>query len=664
MSALARLGLISGLLLETMIVSAQEGQVGRAEASAPAAARLPTTGACCRCSVCTVETEQACWELGGAWQGENTTCDPSPCVVVYCAPGAEVCDEYISRVQIGTVDNPSGCEAGQYADYTYLSTDLPIGPATSLTVTNGNPIWSADVCSVWIDWNHDCIVDDYAPEALGDLSGVGPYDFSITVPDTALPGPARLRIRIDYSNADPEPCGTAQYGEVEDYTVVVVELPGACCWPDGACTIETQSACGGYWGGAGSACANADCDNNGVDDYCDLNPVPWCRDADGNGILDDCEPDCNGNGVPDTCEAPGGCDVGQCDWCYPDTCGTGPDCNNNGVLDDCDVANGTSCDCQGDGIPDECQLWVEGPPITVRWDDGSSENSIGLNGGGELCWMQHFVAPAGVILGIQTCFGTPSDPNSSGVNAGQMVRVYVWSDPNGDGNPADAVFLSEATGVVEAGSIDTDVFQTIPINQPIDGSFFIGASVVTSTGDPAPMDQSAYQYDQAWVAFNTVPFDPSNVAANLYNMTDIGYPCNFLLRARASFGLVPNDCNEDGIPDECDVGVEWGGYCAGQGPPCFPGLCAIDCSLSGNPCLDGGDLNNDLLVNMDDYWVFMAAFGTCVGQPGYNASADIDGDGCITLVDYQMWRCYYEQANGKEFVLPKPKPLTMPGVAK
>ena len=61
---------------------------------------------------------------------------------------------------------------------------------------------------------------------------------------------------------------------------------------------------------------------------------------------------------------------------------------------------------------------------------------------------------------------------------------------------------------------------------------------------------------------------------------------------------------------------------------------------------------------------FIDAFGTCVGNPKYNASADMDSDGCVTLVDYQIWRIFYKMANGKDFVPPKPKPLPKPGLAR
>ena len=932
------------------------------------------TGACCLPSGdCIVINASGCTAQSGIYQGDDVSCDDVVCEQFYCDAGAIYCDEYISRVQIDVIDNPSGCGVGQYEDYTDLGpATVTYGVGTALTVTNGNPIWSSDICSVWIDWNQDCVFDDVT-EVIGDVNGVGPYVFNITPPPSALPGPTCMRIRIDYANSNPQPCGNSTYGEVEDYTVVIRELEGVCCWPEGACTIEPASACGGYWAGANTACANEDCNSNGIDDFCEIE-TGLCRDADRNGILDDCDADCNSNGIPDVCELAGGCEVGECGLCYmgvcglgddcqangvldacdiadgtsadcqsdgipdecqlgpggggvslqiddgssennwgltaggelcwinhfdaggpasvagisvcfgtpahpnssgvspgaavrvylwsdpnqdgnpadavflgegtgvveagsidtdivqvvafaapiavngsffagasvvttsgypapaddngwtgppdqafltfnsvplnpttitanlypmsalgfpqtvflvrtgggggdcnengvPDACdvppicegpdcsldcqpdlipdecqlegndcnengrpddcdiasgwsldcqpdgipdecqlegndcngnlvpddcdlasGTSQDCNDNGIPDECDIASGASCDCQGDGIPDECQLWVKDRDLLV-WDDGSTENSLGLTAGGELCWMHHFNATqGGVIQKIWTCFGTPLYPGSSGVTPGAAFRVYVWSDPNGDGNPNDAVFLGEASGVVSGGSIDTDVLQSVAIDIPIPAnlSFFVGASVVTTGGNPAPMDENGFQYGKSWLAFNQVPFNPTNFV-NLYKMTDIGYPCNWLLRTEVSYGAPPNDCDENGIPDECDIGAEWGGYCEGQGG-CWPDECGSDWNHNGIPesCDDCGDLNYDAAVNLDDYWIFLSAYGTCLGAPNYNPAADLDGDGCVTLADYHAWRMCYLMANGKEFVAPKPQPMPSP----
>ncbi|MDP7005317.1 MAG: hypothetical protein QF718_03805 [Phycisphaerales bacterium] len=96
-----------------------------------------------------------------------------------------------------------------------------------------------------------------------------------------------------------------------------------------------------------------DCNNNGVDDTCDITNGTSFDDND-NGIPDECEfPDCNGNGIDD------GQDIadGTSDDCNmngtPDECETDNDCNENGVPDDCETFD----DCNGNGIPDECEIF-------------------------------------------------------------------------------------------------------------------------------------------------------------------------------------------------------------------------------------------------------------------------------------------------------------------
>ena len=87
---------------------------------------------------------------GGTWQSDvaidNTRLvagggsDPNP-PSGYCASnGQSVADEYISRVQIGSINNASGAGAGGYQDFTNLSTNL--SGSTSITIT---PTWTGTV---------------------------------------------------------------------------------------------------------------------------------------------------------------------------------------------------------------------------------------------------------------------------------------------------------------------------------------------------------------------------------------------------------------------------------------------------------------------------------------------------------------------------------------
>ncbi len=54
-----------------------------------------------------------------------------------------------------------------------------------------------------------------------------------------------------------------------------------------------------------------------------------------------------------------------------------------------------------------------------------------------------------------------------------------------------------------------------------------------------------------------------------------------------------------------------------------------------------GDLNHDGKIDMGDYLLFKASLGKCSGQAGFNAEADYDGDGCVTLSDYRIWYGHY-----------------------
>jgi len=133
----------------------------------------------------------------------------------YC-DGSGGCDEYISNVEVGEINNSSDCT--EYGDYTNLSTTMNAGDSYPITITNGNS-WNGDECMIWVDWNQNEEFDDN--EAISTNGGPDVYTANIIPPDDAVGGSTRMRIRLQYYGT-PEPCGTTSYGEVEDYTIDVV----------------------------------------------------------------------------------------------------------------------------------------------------------------------------------------------------------------------------------------------------------------------------------------------------------------------------------------------------------------------------------------------------------------------------------------------------------
>ncbi len=138
---------------------------------------------------------------------------------LYCTVSAS-CDEYISGVTIGTINNTSACSASGYANYSTISTTILPGTAYPFSIVNGNR-YTYDRCGVWVDWNADGDFDDAGESiAVSGNPGGGPYTGSISVPDGTTAGEKRMRIRIVY-NTTPIACGYSSYGETEDYTLNV-----------------------------------------------------------------------------------------------------------------------------------------------------------------------------------------------------------------------------------------------------------------------------------------------------------------------------------------------------------------------------------------------------------------------------------------------------------
>ncbi|MBW2937186.1 M4 family metallopeptidase [Aureisphaera sp. CAU 1614] len=137
----------------------------------------------------------------------------------YCASSStNVNDEYISRVQLNTIDNSSGAQF--YSDFTSVSTNLTEGQSYTITVT---PTWTGTVYAegyaVWIDYNDDKDFNDAGELVWSKAASTNtPNSGSFTVPSGTSGNSVRMRVSMKY-NGIPTSCETFTYGEVEDYTV-------------------------------------------------------------------------------------------------------------------------------------------------------------------------------------------------------------------------------------------------------------------------------------------------------------------------------------------------------------------------------------------------------------------------------------------------------------
>ncbi|WP_299115472.1 immunoglobulin-like domain-containing protein [uncultured Winogradskyella sp.] len=143
--------------------------------------------------------------------------------LTYCASNGQIItDEYISRVQLGSIDNISGASTGGYADFTSQSTVLTKGVSNTITIT---PTWTGtlynEAYAVWIDYNRDGDFTDAGEQVLTQApTQATPISGNFTAPDSAVDGATRMRVSMKY-NAAQTSCESFQYGEVEDYTVVI-----------------------------------------------------------------------------------------------------------------------------------------------------------------------------------------------------------------------------------------------------------------------------------------------------------------------------------------------------------------------------------------------------------------------------------------------------------
>lgn len=165
-------------------------------------------------------------DCGGS--GTSNWVGPFTFYTGYCIPAPSSVDgNGITNVTMGSINNTTGTEAGNYGDYSAMVTNAVQGANLGIDITLETG-YTYDLW-VWVDWNDDLDFTDPGEEFfLGTSTANNPTTFngSILVPSGATLGNHRIRIGgadAGLGTTSPsDPCYTGTWGAFEDYTLNVV----------------------------------------------------------------------------------------------------------------------------------------------------------------------------------------------------------------------------------------------------------------------------------------------------------------------------------------------------------------------------------------------------------------------------------------------------------
>ena len=368
-----------------------------------------------------------------------------------------------------------------------------------------------------------------------------------------------------------------------------------------------------------------------------------------------------------------------------------PDCNTNGVSDTCDISSGTSQDCNTNGVPDECDLAGAGPwqgvyepalttlPQDQGWtyvDDGGAptpEASTGIlhhgpSGDAALHFWPRLDIPIdldqGVVVewGLKILDSTYEEPWAHNDHWRTGYSLHVGDDDTRRfviGIAADAPHtgviitntlgwpLSSSTSFISFDPTDDFHHYRFEVLAGL-GSLYIDGMPMASLAIGAPWggDPAGLRFGDStstgWCEAEMLYLRYAQYRAEDCNTNGLADECD--IAAGTSL-----DCNGNWIPDECDV-IRWGDFDADNdvdlddyaaladclaGPDVPPDPAAPECV---DTCLDAFDFDYDDDVDLQDFARFQRGFGSppaphlvidtvTVGNPGNAADTRYETPG-------------------------------------
>lgn len=358
-----------------------------------------------------------------------------------------------------------------------------------------------------------------------------------------------------------------------------------------------------------------DCDANAIPDACEL-AAGSAFDCNNNGVLDVCDGDCDGNGLADECDL---------------ATGTAADCNANNVLDACEI-NRSAFAIALDGSDDYLDVGVSlniNQKLTIEaWvllDFANKKQIIfAKRDTSPVAGYAFFIENAALVftnLGVQRYDGPAI------LQAGVWTHVAAVFD-----NTNDVLFYVN-------GQLVGDVPGSMPIASS-GGAVFIG-SLPPSGGD---YFDGVIDDVRVW----SVAVEAESILANMNTILTGSEPgLESWWRFETGSGLTafdsagvndailisgptwvagPDDCNGNGVLDQCDL-------VSGFSDDCNKNHVLDECGD-----LPVGDCTCDFALDSSDF----AYFESCVDGPNGPAAlpdcacADIDRDNDVDLQDFGM----------------------------
>ncbi|MBN1491830.1 MAG: VCBS repeat-containing protein [Phycisphaerae bacterium] len=294
------------------------------------------------------------------------------------------------------------------------------------------------------------------------------------------------------------------------------------------------------------------------------------------------------------------------------------DCNSNGAPDECDVGDGTSADCNANRKPDECEIDANTEPLGAYLCEANCDNDCNVNGQLDVCeagrsftytslalspfgagWPQSFTMRAALEAESDIVFTLHA--------SAKLATLTQWVDVDLNGTYVGRVFTSGASDCPATPNTQQLMVPASDFNAAVAAGG--GDAVITMTAS-AGVDASACS--RSWI------------------------------QVAVKYTSVGRDCNDNQVPDECDISVDSPApgqyYCTEN--------CADDCNDNGVPdaCESSADCNSNGVVDICETASGSAADCNANGVPDEcepNTDCNTNGvrDICEIAACDGDWRC-------------------------